>query len=143
MITADEIERLLISKFRRLAMWMPPFGKKIFSFDVYYALPPLEKLEEYLFSTKVSSMKYVEYLNDCDDYALHFLSEVRKKVIEEDIEIHQYAIGRCFLQGDNIVIPHHMANIAITDMKDIYILDAMDRKIKAADKSDDIRLVIM
>ena len=46
MITGDEVERIFIDRFPQLAMWRPPFGRKVYCWDVYYSLPTFEDLEK-------------------------------------------------------------------------------------------------
>ena len=141
MITGDEVERIFIDRFPQLAMWRPPFGRKVYCWDVYYSLPTFEDLEKLILSSKVPDMKNIEYKNDCDDFTLHFISEARMKVYEDNTIPYQYPLGSCFMRGDNLIIPHHMAAIAINDIKQCIILDAMDRSIRLAVDSDDIRFI--
>lgn len=137
-ITARQVKRLLQDRWKQL--------KYVWTWDPCFQLAKVEDLRDYITTSKVPDMEFIDYFNDCDDFANYFLSEIRmKRYIKRDEleELIPEAIGRVFLLGDNIVMPDHKANIAIAEEFEVYILDATDRSMRLADDSDDIRFVDM
>ena len=91
----------------------------------------LDEVKKALAASKIPSMQWIDEFNDCDDFALQFLAETRRKqyfaykagTIARDsrIPIAMFlGFGNKF-RGINIL---HMLNIAICDDGEIYIVDA-------------------
>ena len=137
-VTAKEIKRHLQDKWKPL--------KYIWAWDPHFELVPVSVLEEDVETSKVPEMEFIDYFNDCDDFARYFLAEVRMKKYERRHELEELvpdAIGTVFLLGDGLFMPDHKANIAIAEGWVSYILDMTDRSMRLADNSDDVRFVDM
>jgi len=92
---------------------------------------PLGEVEKMLAASRVPKMEWIDEFNDCDDFALQFLAESRRKQyfaymkgsIARDSRIPMalfLAFGNQFRGIDTL----HMANMAICDDGNIYMVDA-------------------
>lgn len=61
-----------------LALWPDMEEPWIYDRGLFYS-PPLRIMERALEKSVVPQMEVIDEFNDCDDFALHFLSEFRRK----------------------------------------------------------------
>ena len=112
------------------ALW---FGLEyIWLFDKSgWSCPTLDQVKEALATSKVPGMDWVDEFNDCDDFALHFLSEFKRKryfsykvgnIPKEDLFPSAIfnVFGDRFRGKDSI----HMLNAVICSDGYIYMVDA-------------------
>ena len=137
-VTAREVKDVLKGRWPRL--------RYVWCWDPHYRLLELEEVRKLVETSKVPEMEFIEYFNDCDDFALHLLSEVRMRSYNaRDItrELVPLAVGFVFMLGDGLVIPDHAANIGITNEREVWLMDATDRSVRPAEESDDVRFVFI
>jgi hypothetical protein len=136
-ITADEIRAKVTS------IW--PDLEYIWLWDKAFWMPPLGAVEGALKTSNVPTMQFIESFCDCDDFALQFVAEVRRKrymqwasgKLPQD---HQFpiSIGRAFGDMFRGISKVHMANICLCQ-EGVYMLDATpgERRIWEAKPEND------
>jgi hypothetical protein len=144
-ITSQEIRDALIK------VW--PDLEYIWLWDTTYWTPSKESVQKALETSNVSTMDFIDEFNDCDNFALQFLAECRRKRYLQwkagnlpIAERHSMSIGYVF--GDQFlgIGKLHVTNIALCNDGEIYIVDstpAENRMWKASPVSDTILFVFM
>lgn len=126
-------------------MW--PDLEYIWLFDrKTWLCPPVEELQVILNNSRIPGMDWIDEFNDCDDFALQFLAEVRRKhyfaykrgKISRENRIPKavfLAFGNRFRNMDIL----HMVNPAICDDGNIHFIDSTPtaKRIWKADPDND------
>ena len=124
----------------------------IWLWDNTYWKPLLHQAEKLLKSSRVSEMKFIPQFNDCDNFALQWLAEVRRKRYfahqENNLppeQIFPVSIGFCFGNEFRGMAKLHAANIMVAKDDKIYIIDTtpMENRIWEASDKDNILFVFM
>lgn len=133
------------------AMW--PGLEYIWLWDTTYWAPNIEAVESALEASKVPTMDFIDEFNDCDNFALQFLAECRRKRYfqwkEGNLPIeqrHSMAIGYVFGDMFRGISKVHAANVVLDKEGDIYILDATpaeNRMWRAKAENDNVMFVFM
>ena len=130
-----------------------PNLKFIWLLDKVFWKLPLGQLEKLLAKSRIPEMEFIPLFNDCDDFALQFMVEVRRKryfarmkgILPEEQRDYPVSIG--FASGSQFrgISKYHAANICICQ-EGIYMLDATpyeNRIWKADPKNDSIFFVFI
>jgi len=116
--------------------------------DREYILPTLSQVKKYLKDSKVIHMKFIDDIQDCDDFALQLHAEckrVRGVMVElGDIpreEWKPWAVGECFGTKFKGVKGSHNLNIAVCE-EGIYLIEAQNKSIWPIDINKDTILLV-
>jgi len=144
-ITSAEIRKKLQE------VW--PDLEYIWLWDTTYWTPNIEAVQRGLDQSKVPTMDFIDEFNDCDNFALQFLAECRRKRyfqwkdgnLPED---QRYSMTVGFVFGDMFrgIGKLHAANLVIDKENDVYILDSTPgekRMWKVDPENDNIVFVFM
>jgi hypothetical protein len=144
-ITSQEIRDKL------QAMW--PGLEYIWLWDTTYWTPNIEAVELALEQSKVPTMDFIDEFNDCDNFALQFLAECRRKRYfqwkDGNLPLEQrYSVTVGYVFGDQFrgMGKLHAANLVVDKEGDVYILDATPgekRMWKADPENDNVLFVFM
>ena len=121
-ITADEI-RAKVSE-----AW--PDLEYIWLWDKSFWQPPVQVVEDALKASNVPTMDFIEEFNDCDDFALQFVAETRRKRYFQWKQGNlpaesKFPIAMAFVFGDMFrgISKVHAANLCFCQ-EGIYMIDA-------------------
>lgn len=129
-----------------------PKIEHVWLWDNTYWKPPLQTMERLLAISNVPGMKFIDQFNDCDNFALQFLAETRRKrymAFEQGTLPQEQAfpvsVGYVFGNLFRGVPKVHAANVFITNEDKVYLLDAtpMENRIWEVAKTDNILFVFM
>jgi len=144
-ITSKEIREKLQS------VW--PDLEEVWLWDTTYWTPNPEAVEDARRASKVPTMDFINEFNDCDNFALQFLAECRRKRYfqwkEGNLpEDQKFTMTIGYIFGDQFrgVGKVHAANIALCNDGDFYILDLTpqeNRMWKVDPKNDNPLFVFM
>ena len=144
-ITSGEIR----SRFNQV--W--PELEYIWLWDTTYWTPNKDAVEDAMKVSRVSTMDFIDEFNDCDNFALQFLAECRRKRYlqwkNEDLPLEQrYSMTIGYVFGDMFrgVGKLHVANIVLCNDNEIYVVDTtpMEKRMWKADpKNDNILFLFM
>lgn len=144
-ITSKEIQSELT------AVW--PDLEYIWKWDGSYWKPSPSAVQKALELSNVPKMDFIDEFNDCDDFGLQFLAECRRKrymqwKAGELPEDQRYPMSIGFVFGDMFrgMSKRHVANIALCNDSNIYIVDATpgeNRMWQASAENDNILFVFM
>jgi hypothetical protein len=133
------------------AMW--PDLEYIWLWDTTYWAPNIESVESALETSNVPTMDFIDQFNDCDNFALQFLAECRRKryfqwkagnLPEEQ----RYSMTVGYVFGDMFrgIGKVHAANVVLDKEGDLYMLDATPtekRMWRAKRENDNVLFVFM
>jgi hypothetical protein len=125
----------------------------IWLWDTTYWTPKIDVVRDALKSSNVPTMDFIDEFNDCDNFALQFLAECRRKryfqwkdgnLPEEE----KYSMTIGFIFGDMFrgIRKSHAANIVLDKESHLYILDATpgeNRIWMATPENDNVLFVFM
>jgi hypothetical protein len=124
----------------------------VWLWDTVYWTPAQETVQEALDNSNVPTMTFVPEFHDCDDFAVQFMAEVRRKryfqwkagKLPEESRF-PITIGFCFGDTFRGISKPHAANLCIC-AEGVYILDATPgekRMWKAEAENDNLIFVFM
>lgn len=97
--------------------------------DTDFILPKLDQMIKMFNDSKLYEMQFIPQFNDCDNFALHFLSQTRikryKMLMNKEIttdEMFPWALGIAICTESRGIASPHAVNIAICE-EGIYIFD--------------------
>jgi len=125
----------------------------VWLWDTVYWTPNIDAVEDAMRVSKVPTMDFINEFNDCDNFALQFLAECRRKryfqwkegKLPEDQKF-SMAIGYIFGDMFRGIGKVHAANIVLDSEGDIYILDLTpgeNRMWRAKPENDNVLFVFM
>ena len=128
---------------RLAAIW--PALEYVWLWDTAYWTPSAEVVQMALDKSNVPTMEFISEFHDCDDFAVQFMAEVRRKRYfqwkEGNLPVetkYPLTIGFCFGDMFRGISKTHAANICLCD-EGVYILDATpgEKRMWLADKEND------
>lgn len=133
-----------------LARFWSGNGWPIITDDVYMR-PAYDEVVDFLKTSKTKTLPYVDLLNECEEFALHLLSELRLARLEEiynkgldSSKYPNWAFGMCGMSMLHGGEANHMINCAITSDKGLCLIDPQVGGIRPATKgADEIYLLFM
>ena len=120
--------------------------------DSNFVVPKVSDIEKMFKASKIREMQFIPEFNDCDNFALYFLAEVRKncydmlmsrEISPEDMFPWTISLAVCNVTRDIDII--HAVNLALCE-EGIYMFDITpesDRFWKASAKSDNPFILFM
>ena len=144
-ITSQEIRTKLQT------VW--PDLEYIWLWDTTYWTPTVQALQTALDNSNCPKMQFIDEFNDCDNYALQFLAEARRKRylqwIKGDLVVEQrWSVSLGFVFGNQFrgVGKLHAANLCLCEDGEFYVVDSTpqeNRLWKADKENDNILFVFM
>ena len=118
--------------------------KFIWLTDNEYLLPSLEVVKEMLSHTDISGLKFIPSIQDCDDFALHLHSQVKKirgRQAADGIipasEALSWPMGEVFCSRFNGVNGLHNANFVVCEDMKVYMIEPQTKEIRLYSKLKD------
>jgi hypothetical protein len=125
----------------------------IWLWDTTYWTPNIDAVEDALKVSNVPTMDFIDEFNDCDNFALQFLAECRRKRYFQwkegnlpEEQRYSMTIGFVFMDQVRGMEMLHAANLVLDKEGDIYILDStpQEKRMWIADpKNDNVLFVFM
>lgn len=125
----------------------------IWLWDTTYWAPNPDAIDMARQKSNLHTMEFVDEFNDCDNFARQFSAECRRKRYFQwkagnlpDEQRHQLAIGDIFGDQFRGIGKIHMANVAICNDDEVYIIDltpSENRMWKVDPKNDNALFISM
>jgi len=144
----EKMKKLSDKKLRQMLSDQCPDVRFIWLTDREYILPQLSQVKQYLEQSKVIKMKFIDDIQDCDDFALQLHAEC-KRIRGTMVELGQipreewkpWSVGECFGIKFKGVKKSHNLNIAACE-EGVYLIEPQTKDIWAINPQRDTVLLV-